>query len=102
MPNQPRADNPARAIRVPDDLWAAVKRKAAERGETVSGIVRAALERYEAGADWQPTRWWRSVGPDGELWGESSNEQEIRRMARPTDRIEQLWETVARTEWRAP
>ena len=46
MPNQPRADNPARAIRVPDDLWAAVKRKAAERGETVSGIVRAALERY--------------------------------------------------------
>ena len=46
MPNQPRADNPARAIRVPDTLWHAALAKAAERGETVSGIVRAALERY--------------------------------------------------------
>jgi len=48
MPNQPRADNPARAIRVPDTLWHAALAKAAERGETVSGIVRAALERYVA------------------------------------------------------
>ena len=46
MPNQPRADNPARAIRVPDALWHAALAKAAERGETVSAIVRAALERY--------------------------------------------------------
>lgn len=46
MPNQPRADNPARAIRVPDGLWHAAQAKAAERGETVSEVVRRALERY--------------------------------------------------------
>ena len=46
MPDQPRKDNPARAIRVEDKLWHAALAKAAERGETVSGIVRAALERY--------------------------------------------------------
>lgn len=37
---------------------------------------------------WEPTGWWRSIGPDGELWGESSDELEIRRMARPDDRIQ--------------
>jgi hypothetical protein len=47
----------------------------------------------------KPGRWWRSVGPDGELWGESSDEEEIREMARPGDVIERLW--VATIEqWR--
>jgi hypothetical protein len=46
MPNQPRPDNPARAIRVPDGLWHAAQAKAADRGETVSDVVRKALERY--------------------------------------------------------
>ena len=46
MPNQPRADNPARAVRVPDELWRAAKEKAAERGESVSDVIRKALERY--------------------------------------------------------
>ena len=40
MPDTPRA------IRIPDDLWDAALAKAAERGETVSEIVRKALERY--------------------------------------------------------
>jgi len=39
------ADTP-RAIRIPDDLWAEALAKAAERGETVSDVVRAALARY--------------------------------------------------------
>lgn len=46
MPNQPRKDNPARAIRVPDDLWKRARERAAEKGETVSEVVRRALERY--------------------------------------------------------
>jgi hypothetical protein len=46
MPNQPRDDNPARAVRVPDELWDAAKAKAAGRGETVSDVIRRALERY--------------------------------------------------------
>ena len=36
----------ARAIRIPDDLWEAALAKAGERGDTVSEIVRKALERY--------------------------------------------------------
>lgn len=41
MPN-----TPGRLVRVPDDLWAAAQAKAAERGETVSDVVRRALKRY--------------------------------------------------------
>lgn len=33
VPNMPATPN--RTVRVPDDLWEAVKRKAADRGETV-------------------------------------------------------------------
>jgi hypothetical protein len=46
MPNQPRTDNPARSVRVPDDLWAAAKAQAALRGETVTDAVIRALRRY--------------------------------------------------------
>jgi predicted DNA-binding protein len=40
MPDTPRA------IRIPDELWHAALDKAAEKGDTVSDIVRRALERY--------------------------------------------------------
>ena len=33
-----RYGEPARAVRVPDDLWRRVKERAAERGETVSDV----------------------------------------------------------------
>lgn len=46
MPNQPRADNPARAVRVDDELWAAAKKKAAEKGTTVTAVIHEALERF--------------------------------------------------------
>ena len=46
MPNQPKTSNPARAVRVEDELWRAAMEKAAERGETVSDVIRRALERY--------------------------------------------------------
>jgi predicted DNA-binding protein len=35
-----------RAIRIPDDLWQAALEKAEANGDTVSDIVRRALERY--------------------------------------------------------
>jgi hypothetical protein len=44
MPDQPKT--PLRSIRVEDALWAAALAKAGERGETVSAVVRKALERY--------------------------------------------------------
>lgn len=37
---------PIRPVRVADHLWAAALAKAAERGETVSDVIRAALEAY--------------------------------------------------------
>jgi hypothetical protein len=46
----PRKDDgrnePIRGIRVSDELWLAALRVAADRGETVSEVVRRALERY--------------------------------------------------------
>lgn len=44
MPNQPKT--PIRTIRVGDPLWEAAQEVAAERGESVSDVVRRALERY--------------------------------------------------------
>lgn len=44
MPNKPKT--PHRTVRVPDELWQAVKRKAADRDETVTDVVIRALKRY--------------------------------------------------------
>lgn len=44
MPNAPKT--PSRNVRVSDNLWQAAQVKAAQNGETVSGVVRRALERY--------------------------------------------------------
>lgn len=44
MPNAPKT--PLRSFRIPDALWAAAKAKADEKGESVSDVVRRALERY--------------------------------------------------------
>ena len=44
MPNQPKT--PKHGVRVPDDLWRAVKRKAEDRGETITDVIVRALKRY--------------------------------------------------------
>lgn len=44
MPNQPKT--PKRGVRVPTDLWDAVKAKAKQRGETVTDVILRALKRY--------------------------------------------------------
>lgn len=44
VPNTP--GTPRRTIRVPDALWTAAAAKAEERGESVSDVIRKALERY--------------------------------------------------------
>src|SRR6187455_1594401 len=46
MPNQPRKDNPSRAIRVEDELWHDALDAAAENDDTVSQVVRRALRDY--------------------------------------------------------
>lgn len=37
---------PHRTVRIPDDEWDAAKTKAAEKGETLSEVIRRALRRY--------------------------------------------------------
>lgn len=44
MPNKPAT--PHRTVRVPDDLWAAAKQKAAAEGTTVTAVIIKALERF--------------------------------------------------------
>lgn len=44
VPNQPAT--PKHGVRVPDELWQAAKRAAADNGETVTDVIRRALERY--------------------------------------------------------
>lgn len=44
MPNAPKT--PTRTIRVPDDLWKAVQKRAAEEGVTVTSIILNALQTY--------------------------------------------------------
>lgn len=44
VPNKPKT--PLKSFRIPDDLYRAAQAKAAERGDSVSEVVRAALERY--------------------------------------------------------
>ena len=44
MPNAPKT--PTRTIRVADDLWKAVQKKAAAEGVTVTSVIINALEDY--------------------------------------------------------
>lgn len=41
--------------------------------------------------DEEPGRWWRVLGPEGELWCETSDEAEARGNVRPGDRLERLY-----------
>ena len=44
MPNAPKT--PTRTIRVPDELWLAAQKKAAEHNITVTSVLLAALEYF--------------------------------------------------------
>jgi hypothetical protein len=44
MPNQPKT--PGHTIRVPDDEWLPARDKATENGETMTGVIRKALQSY--------------------------------------------------------
>lgn len=75
LPSTPR-ETPRRTIRIADDLWNAAAAKADERGESVSDVVRQALERYtneQAMADGLPalrTRILKELGNEGPELGD--------------------------------
>lgn len=43
-PNQPRT--PGHTIRIPDEIWNALRERADERGETMTAVVLRALRLY--------------------------------------------------------
>lgn len=56
----------------------------------------------EIGEEWQPTRWRRALTPDGRVYAESSDEEEIREAAAEVGTTPQrLFErTVTDLDWR--
>jgi predicted HicB family RNase H-like nuclease len=44
VPNQPKT--PTHSVRVPQELWDAVRAKAKRQGETVTDVIIRALKRY--------------------------------------------------------
>lgn len=46
-----------------------------------------------------PGRWWRVLSADGELWCETSDEDEAREAMRSGDRLQRIYETRL-DEWR--
>lgn len=48
VPDVPSAGTPRHSVRVPDETWVPAAQKAARRGETMSDVIRAALEEYVA------------------------------------------------------
>lgn len=46
LPRVPKVPMVMRSIRVPERLWNEAKAKADERGESISDVIREALERY--------------------------------------------------------
>lgn len=43
-PNQPAT--PGRSVRIPDELWEALRSRADERGETVTDVILRAIRFY--------------------------------------------------------
>jgi hypothetical protein len=49
--------------------------------------------------DFEPTGWWRLLGPDGELKNESSFKKDSLDCRKPGDKMQRLYEKKV-TEWR--
>jgi hypothetical protein len=80
----------------------AAERRVAEleaHGGTVDMAMRSTITREEmleeherqCNGEWYRTRWYRVVGPDGELWMESSDPDECQEAMRPGDTLQYLW-----------
>lgn len=46
MPRPATGQTPSRNVRIPDHVWDRAKEIAAERGETLTAVIEAALRRY--------------------------------------------------------
>ena len=72
-----------------------------EHTDRFAQLIREVVERQLGEAEqWEPGRWWRVRETDGMLWCETSSEQEARTEIKPGRRLERLYQTVTKYEWR--
>ncbi len=57
------------------------------------------MDEEQEEVEFQPTRWWRVLDPEGGLWCETSSKREALAAKRPKDTLEHLFERV-QYEWR--
>lgn len=63
--------------------------------------VRSLLDLESPHREWEPQGWWRVCTTAGVLWTESSDEDEVRRLASEIGQpVERLWREMPRSEWR--
>lgn len=61
--------------------------------------ARALAEAGLLAPEMKPSRLWRAISSEGEVWCESSNESEVRERARPGDTLQRLWVTPVCEQW---
>lgn len=69
-------------------------------GEHLAALVLQSIEENII-PGMHPGRLWRVVGPEGELWCETSSHEEALSHAREGDQLWRLWESATYSEWRA-
>lgn len=55
--------------------------------------------KHQRQAEYAPTKWWRVLLPDGSIWMETSDEDEVRRDRPEGARVQRLYERCAH-QWR--
>lgn len=94
-------DPPAFAPAVPKSMREVAKLQWAARRLRATTAARAVLAAGYVLPEWKPGRWYRAIGPEGDLWCESSDRAEVVDLAREGDRLERIWHTTMTDEWRA-
>lgn len=64
---------------------------------TAAGLVGGGTREVSDG--WERGRWWRVLGPDDDLWCETSDREEAEESMRPGDRLQRQWRREE-DEWR--
>jgi len=68
------------------------------RAFAATGLIMKLLEAEKPSFD--PAKWWRVVGADGELWRETTSLKEALSSMRTGDKLYRMYSTEAQSEWR--
>jgi len=68
------------------------------RAKATSWILMRLLETEEP--SFEPAKWWRVVGADGELWCETTSVKQALSSMRTGDKLYRMYSTEAQSDWR--